>query len=62
MNEAEPNKINICIVDGCEGICLYVNNTRIAGPKPWGGGKTIKEWNIDKGKLEEALNKYEKRS
>lgn len=24
--------------------CVYLNNFRIAGGKPWGGGTTLKEW------------------
>lgn len=27
------------VIDGCEGPCLVLDDTRIAGPKPWGGGK-----------------------
>ncbi|MBX9035056.1 hypothetical protein [Gordonibacter massiliensis (ex Traore et al. 2017)] len=26
------------VVSGCEGPSLYVDDVRIAGPKPWGGG------------------------
>ena len=28
-------------IDGCEGMCLGVNDTRVKGPKPWGGGRVI---------------------
>ena len=28
----------ICIVDGVAGTAIYLNDFRIAGPKPWGGG------------------------
>lgn len=27
------------IIEGVEGKCISLNNYRIAGPKPWGGGK-----------------------
>jgi len=32
------------VVSGVEGDCLVLDGTRIAGPKPWGGGRIIKEW------------------
>lgn len=31
-------------IRGCEGNCITINDTRIAGPKPWGGGHVIKKW------------------
>jgi len=31
---------------GVAGNSLRINDFRVAGPKPWGGGETIKEWNI----------------
>lgn len=34
----------IDIVRGVEGIALYINDFRVVGPKPWGGGKYIKQW------------------
>lgn len=35
------------LVSGVEGECIVVNGTRIAGPKPWGGGKIVKTWKVD---------------
>ena len=29
------------VVAGPEGVALYINGCRIAGPKPWGGGKVL---------------------
>ncbi len=34
----------IDIVKGVEGLSLYINDYRVVGPKPWGGGKFIKTW------------------
>ena len=34
------------VVRGVEGDCLVLDGTRIAGPKPWGGGRVIKEWHV----------------
>jgi hypothetical protein len=35
------------IVRGVEGDCLVLDNTRICGPKPWGGGRIIKTFHTD---------------
>lgn len=35
-------------ISGTEGNCLAINNYRIAGPKPWGGGYTICKFGVDK--------------
>ena len=35
------------IVRGVEGDCLVLDNTRICGPKPWGGGHVIKTFHTD---------------
>ena len=35
-------------VKGVEGNSVYLNDYRIAGPKPWSGGKILKEWNVTK--------------
>ena len=34
------------VIRGVEGDCLVLDGMRIAGPKPWGGGRVIKEWNV----------------
>lgn len=39
------------VVRGVEGCCLALDDTRIAGPKPWGGGTVIHAW--------ETKNEYE---
>ena len=36
--------IEIDLVWGCEGNCLVMEDYRIAGPKPWGGGRTIQKF------------------
>lgn len=30
-------------ISGCEGYCLAVNDRRVHGPKPWGGGYTVSD-------------------
>jgi hypothetical protein len=34
------------VVSGVEGPSLYANDYRIAGPKPWGGGKVIHRFEV----------------
>lgn len=36
-------KVNIKIVQGVEGKSCYINDIRVYGNKPWGGGKVIYE-------------------
>lgn len=36
------------VIRGVEGCCLALDDTRIAGPKPWGGGSVIHAWETDK--------------
>lgn len=38
--------MKIELVAGVEGYCLYADDVRIAGPKPWGGGKVVKTWRL----------------
>lgn len=36
---------SIQVVNGAEGKSIYINDYRVAGSKPWGGGTTIWEGN-----------------
>lgn len=36
------------VIRGVEGCCLALDDTRIAGPKPWGGGTVIHAWETGK--------------
>lgn len=56
-NKKQPDLINILVVKGSEGHAVYINNIRIAGPKPWGGGTTLYETNVKKEELLEIINK-----
>ena len=35
--------------------CIYLNDYRIAGGKPWGGGTTLRRWKI---KGDDVLNAF----
>lgn len=37
-------RVNVEVISGVEGPCLSINEYRVAGPKPWGGGQVTKSW------------------
>ncbi|WP_157642471.1 hypothetical protein [Burkholderia ubonensis] len=51
------------VVAGCEGPSLSIGNDdtgyRLAGPKPWGGGRTIHRFSVSIDELRRELNNYE---
>lgn len=34
------------VVQGTEGAAMYINDYRVAGPKPWGGGTVAYKWAV----------------
>jgi hypothetical protein len=58
MNEAT---VKFEVISGPEGPCLAVFRgsvgERIAGPKPWGGGKTIHSFSVPIADVLKALGK-----
>lgn len=48
-------KLNLSIVAGVEGLSVYLCGYRIAGSKPWGGGRVMAEWTISMRDIREAL-------
>lgn len=44
MKPSEFRNIEVIveIINGSDGMCVSVNNRRIAGPKPFGGGMVLK--------------------
>ena len=49
-------KVTIEIINGCEGKSIYINDYRVAGSKPWGGGTVEKTWIAYKEDILKALN------
>lgn len=45
------------IVAGVGGMALYVNDHRVAGPKPWAGGVVRHEWQLFPGALNRATGR-----
>lgn len=50
---SEEKLFSLVYCRGVEGNSVYLNDYRIAGPKPWGGGEIIKEWSV---RIEDILN------
>jgi len=49
------NTVIIEVISGVEGQCIAINDYRVAGPKPWGGGKVIKKFTSDMSNMRRAL-------
>ena len=43
----ETIKVKIEMLESSFGMALYVNEHRVAGAKPLGGGKVVKTWTLD---------------
>ena len=50
------DKLVIEVVHGVEGDCLVIDDTRVAGPKPWGGGHVTKTWYLDVDQVQSVVN------
>ena len=50
-------EIKIDIISGCEGDCLSINDIRVSGSKPWGGGRIKQSFTIDIEELNDILKK-----
>lgn len=57
MNET----IKFEVVSGCEGPSLYVDDVRIAGPKPWGGGTVSYRFDVRVDRLLGAIEDFKRR-
>ncbi len=49
-------KLKLDLVDGVAGVSVYLSDYRIAGPKPWGGGKVTRTWRVRRKDIEAALD------
>ena len=47
--------VEIEVIRGVEGDALSINDYRVAGPKPWGGGTIIKKWSVEIIDLQKAI-------
>jgi hypothetical protein len=54
----DEETVTLEIVHGVEGDCISLNDYRVCGPKPWGGGTVTKKWAVKKGSLVRALKGF----
>jgi hypothetical protein len=47
--------VTVEVISGVEGPSVAINNARIAGPKPWGGGVVEWAWEVPRSRILEAL-------
>ncbi len=61
-NESKSMFVCVEVVSGVEGPSLYVGNgstgERVAGPKPWGGGRTIHKFKVTADDLIRLAKQY----
>jgi hypothetical protein len=57
LPESNPGRVRIEIIHGAEGPCIAINDTRVAGPKPWGGGTVIRRWDTTREQILASLPK-----
>jgi hypothetical protein len=47
--------VNVCVVMGVEGPSVSINDYRVAGNKPWGGGKILLDVNVPLSDIKYAI-------
>lgn len=50
-------KHKLTLMEGIKGtgLCLFLNDRRIAGGNPWLGGKVLREWEVTEAELDTAM-------
>jgi len=61
-NMDKKNKILIEVISGKLGQSLSINNMRVCGSKPLGGGSVIQKWNADRENIIRALGIIEQKN
>lgn len=63
MNKLKHGHVLIEVVGGVEGPSIYVGDystgERVAGPKPWGGGRTLHSFQVKAEDLRRLADQYE---
>lgn len=52
-------ELMVCGFEKNPAHCVYLNNFRIAGGKPWGGGRTTASWRFTLDELRRAFPELE---
>lgn len=63
MSELKPGYVLVEVVAGVEGPSLSIGDhgsgERVAGPKPWGGGRTTHTFQVKASDLRRLADEYE---
>lgn len=51
--------MKIDIIKGVEGNSVCINEYRVAGPKPWGGGEIVESWKVNVDDILRAIGRYD---
>lgn len=51
----EGKRYEVLLMSGVEGPSIYINEYRVCGPKPWGGGRVEKTWWLTVDDLKRAI-------
>ena len=51
-------KVKIECVQAGAYTSLYIDDHRVAGPKPWGGGRVVDSWTVRVKDIEAAIMPY----
>ena len=52
----EEKPLSLKLTNGTEGMAVYLNGVRIAGPRSTGGGRLLREWKVDAAEFWTALS------
>ena len=52
--------IEIALIHGKGGAAILINDYRVCGPKPWGGGLVARKWDVDIDIIRDALKEKDK--
>lgn len=55
MKNKKDKTVRVCLVQGVEGPSCYINDHRVCGNKPWGGGRTLFDKDISINEVIKAI-------
>ena len=55
MPSSLNERVEVVMVSGVEGPSVYINDRRVCGNKPWGGGRVHSRWGTTKMDVLRAL-------
>lgn len=56
MTWRKKKVVSVEVIEGVEGKSLVIEDRRVAGPKPWGGGRVALRFNVEVDDIKLALS------